>query len=293
MKSYTSRVATDDAYVLGEGPIWDAARQRLLWVDIAGGLVLEGSLGGDRITEIRRHQFEGNVGAVTIDEAGRLLVAAQEQLVILDLEGARTEVARIVPRGQTRRLNDGKTDPVGRYLVGTRAFGPSATEELVLLRSDGGVEVIDDDLTLSNGLAWTHAGTRMYSVDTLTSTVWLRDYDPATGARGERRVYLQVSDGYPDGMCSDAEDHLWIAIWGAGEVRRFTPDGTLVAVVAVDAPHTTCAAFAGPHLDTLVITTATDELSESQLAAHPDSGRIFVARVGVAGSPVAPWNPSV
>lgn len=292
MRLFTATAATDEAFVLGEGPVWDAVRRRLLWVDIAAGQVLEGALDGPEIRVAARHQFSGFVGAVSIDEAGRLLVATQERLVVIDVGGARTDGARVVPDGEDRRLNDGKTDPAGRFLVGTRAFGPSVREELVRIGSDGRVETIDADLTLSNGLAWTHDGTRMYSIDTLANTVWVRDYDPMTGAHGARRVHLRIIEGYPDGMCSDAEDHLWIAIWGGGQVRRFDPDGVLVAVVSVDAPHTTSVAFAGPHLDTLVITTATDELTARQLVDYPDSGRVFIARVDVTGAPVVPWDPT-
>jgi sugar lactone lactonase YvrE len=102
---------------------------------------------------------------------------------------------------------------------------------------------------------------------------------------------LHLDDGYPDGLCADAEGHLWIAIWSRGEVRRFNPLGELVGRVDVPAPHTSSVAFAGPDLDVLVITSATDELDDAQLAAYPHSGRLFIARVDTVGSPVPPWNP--
>ena len=79
-------------------------------------------------------------------------------------------------------------------------------------------------------------------------------------------------------------------MWGAGEVRRFAPDGVQVGSNAVPAPHTSCAAFAGDDLHTLVITTATAELSDEQLAANPDSGRLFTIRVDTPGLPVAAWS---
>jgi sugar lactone lactonase YvrE len=291
VRTWSAQPATDEVFVLAEGPLWDARRDRLLWVDIQQGLVLEGLLDGDRILVTGRHEFTEPVGAVTVDDGGRLLVAAGERLVVLDLDGARTEIARVVPAGQARRLNDGKTDPAGRYLVGTRAFGPSSTEVLARLRPDGDLEIIDDDLTLANGLAWSPDGSLLYSIDTLVGHVWVRDYDPRTGAAGERRPFVGLTDGYPDGMCVDADGQVWVAVWGRGEIRRFDASGTLIGRVAVDAPHTSSVAFAGPNLDLLVITTATDELDDAQRAAFPDSGRLFTADVGVAGAPVPTWNP--
>ncbi len=45
----------------------------------------------------------------------------------------------------------------------------------------------------------------------------------------------------------------------------------------------------GPDLGRLLITTAREDLSPSQLADHPDSGRLFLADVGVRGIPAPPW----
>ncbi len=67
-------------------------------------------------------------------------------------------------------------------------------------------------------------------------------------------------------------------------------DGSLLATVSVDAPHTSSVAFAGPELDVLVITTGSSQLSQEQRAAHPDSGRLFTAEVGVPGAPVPGWD---
>jgi sugar lactone lactonase YvrE len=132
----------------------------------------------------------------------------------------------------------------------------------------------------------------MYSIDTLRQTVFVRDYDPQTGTAGPREPFLTVDEGYPDGMCLDVDEHLWIAMWGLGQVHRYSPAGGLVSVIEVPAPHVSSVAFAGPGLDTLVITTATQDLTDEQLARFPDSGRLFTASPGVAGLPQALWSGS-
>ncbi|KHL04755.1 SMP-30/gluconolactonase/LRE family protein, partial [Sinomonas humi] len=78
--------------------------------------------------------------------------------------------------------------------------------------------------------------------------------------------------------------------WGLGEVRRYSPDGELTESVSVPAPHTSSVVFAGPELDTLVITTATQDLTDAQLAEYPASGRLFTARPGVHGLPQPLWS---
>ncbi len=288
-------VASAGPFRLAEGPVWDSARSRLLWVDIVAGAVHAGALEGEQVVPRDvLHRSDGMVGAVAVADDGTLLVAEQEVLVVLRPDGAPEEVARVVPAGERRRHNDGATDPAGRFLVGTMSLEEDPEdpprEVLVRLEADGSLTGIDDDLTLSNGLAWSGDGRSLFSVDTGRRTVFVRDYDASTGAVGQRRTHLRVDGGSPDGIAMDAEDHLWVAVHGAGQVRRYAPDGGLVGTVRVPAPYTTSLAFAGDDLRTLVITTATDELSEEEQQAHPLSGHLFTVRTDVPGQPVTTWR---
>jgi sugar lactone lactonase YvrE len=294
MKTFTARVAAEHIHRCAEGPVWDAARGRVLWVDIEPGQVFEGRLQSrDRIVRTATHQFDGTVGAVVSSLAGSLLVAGRDSLVVIDDDGRRPLGPPLFPPGPARRFNDGGCDPAGRFLIGSLALDEEQAarraEALFRLEFDGSVTELDADLGLSNGLAWSADGTEFYSIDTAPGIVWVRSYEPDTGAYGERRVLLDI-DGAPDGMCVDENGNLWIAIWGAGEIRCYTTGGEQLAVVRVAAPHTSSVAFIGADLDTLFITTASKELTDRQLEDFPDSGRLFVADVGVRGLPTTPWR---
>jgi len=288
-----ARAATSNRHRLGEGPVWDAARDRLLWVDIDAGEVLIGALemdGSIRTTD--RLAFAGTIGAVAVAANGDLIIAGAQQLLTRRSDGTTEDGPRILPSGSGRRLNDAAADPAGRLLVGSLSLlpGGSSTETLSIVDHDGSVRVLDADLTLSNGLGWTADGTRMYSVDTLRRRISVRDYDATTGGAGMRCTFLELQDGFPDGLTLDAEDHVWVAVWGRGEVHRYSPAGELVVVVDVPAPHASSVAFAGPLLETLVITTATQDLDEAALARFPDSGKIFTAVPGPLGVPQPLWG---
>lgn len=286
------RVAVDEAFDLGEGPVWDPIRQQVLWVDIRTGRVLTGVLRSDgAIDVLEQTRFPGTVGAVAVSAAGEWLVAGTDRLRYRSADGSRVSSLKLLPPDSGRRLNDGKPDPAGRFVVGTLSLdAPSRTETLVVVDSDGSVMMLDGDLTLSNGLAWTPDGATLYSVDTIDGAVYRREYDVATGTAGPRSLLLAVTDGSPDGMCLDAEGHLWIAIWGGGQVRRFAPDGRFVSAIDVPAPNVSCVTFAGPDLDTLVITTATQDMTQEELAESPSSGFVFTAVPGVRGFPSPLWD---
>jgi sugar lactone lactonase YvrE len=286
---FTAEPAGSDAYILGEGPIWDPDRQRLLWVDIVAGVVFAGVLepeaGTILVTE--SWSFTTTVGAAAVAADGTLLVAGSQVLTQVDPDGGRTEVARVLPTGSRSRLNDGAVDPAGRFVIGSLADDEHTGEQvLVRLEADRSLTTLDQDLNLSNGMDWSRDG-QFYSIDTVPGIVRVRDYEPL----GPRRDLIRIEDGSPDGMCLDADGNLWIAIWGGSRVECRSPGGDLLAVVETGAPHTTSVAFAGPRLDVLVITSATDELDSAALTAAPNSGRLFTAQVGVTGLLTPYWKP--
>ena len=290
LKRYEAVPCSVESYRLAEGPVWDAAAGRIIWVDILAGLVLEGRHTDGTLAESARHAFDGMVGAAVPAADGSLLVAAQERLVILAPDGSRQDGPRVVEPGRRSRTNDGGTDPSGRFLIGTLALDDSfGAERLLRIEDDGEVTVIDDDLVLSNGLAWSPDGSKLYSVDTGRNVIWERDYSSGRETPGARRQYLTVVPGYPDGMCMDTDGNLWVAIWGGGEVRCYAPGGEVIATVRVAAPNTSSAAFIGESLDTLLISTARKDLSPQKLEEFPDSGRLFTARVDATGLPTVPW----
>jgi sugar lactone lactonase YvrE len=294
MRTWTARPATDEVYELAEGPVWDPIRQRVCWVDIEAALVLSGELDGDRVRRTRRLALaEPTVGAAVPCEDGRLLVAGARRLVVVDDMGEEESSTPVLPADRERRLNDGGCDPAGRFLVGSMALDDEEGRELLVRREPGtdpDLTVLDDDLTLSNGLAWSPDHHRFYSIDSEPGSVWGRDYDPESGTCGERELLFTVDDGTPDGMCADVDGNLWIAVFGAGEVRCFTPAGEHVATVEVGTPHTTSVAFVGRDLDRLLITTGRVELSAEQREKEPDAGKLFLADVETKGTPVALWS---
>ena len=282
-------VATDERYELAEGPFWDPGRQQLHWVDIEAGAVMTGRLeSAGKITVVDRVNFTGRVGAMAPSSTGDWVIAIEDRLWFRDASGALEQSAPLIS-GRDRRLNDGRPDANGRYIVGSlTTTGPSETETLVAF--DDHATVLDRDLKLSNGLAWSEDGRTLFSVDTGRRTVFRRDWDPVSGTAGEREIYLVVPDGDPDGIALDVSGALWIALWGSGRVDRYTSDGELDYSVSVAAPHVSSVAFAGEDLKTLVITTASHTLEPEGRLSFPNAGGLFTWTSGVAGVPQPLWK---
>lgn len=285
MKRFAAVRATSPDYVLAEGAVWNATQRRVGWIDIPRGELIVGELADDlSLAAVRTRRIDAAVGALAVAANGDWVVGGAESLVVVG--ESLHPFARVLPRGAGRRLNDGAADPRGRYLVGTASLTePHEGNHLWCWDPLRGIRAVRSDVLLSNGVGFSSSGRTIYHVDSKAFRVDRAPYDPRTGAVGEWLPFAHIADGQPDGLTVDSEGCPWVAIWGAGCVRRFSPHGELLAELTVDAPLTSSVAFAGRGLDIIVITTARRGLDDATLRAHPGSGALFTARSPVRGMP--------
>lgn len=277
---------------LGEGPVWDEREARLYFVDIMACRLLR----LDPVSGALESMGTGEpVGAVALCATGGLVCAVQSGFALADCFGG--PLRRLAPlqgAAPDIRMNDGKCDPAGRFWAGTMAldFRPGAGA-LYRLDPDGTVREMLTGVTISNGLDWTPDGARMYYIDTPRRTIDVFDFDLERGEISGRRAAAEIPGeaGLPDGMTLDAEGRIWVALWGGGAVRCYSPEGRLEEVIEVPAPQTTSCCFGGPDFGDLYITTARDGLGEAELRAAPLSGSVFVARPGVRGRAAHRFGP--
>ena len=221
-----------------------------------------------------------------------MLLAVRDGLAMLSPTGDFRMVADVEADRPGNRMNDAKCDPSGRLWAGTMPYEaePGAA---ALYRYDGkSVVPVLTEVTLSNGLGWSPDGTVMYHIDSGTQQINAYDFDPATGDLGGRRVIVTVdpAEGMPDGMTVDDDGCLWVAMWGGGEVRRYTPAGVLDRTVALPVTQVTSCAFGGPAGDVLYVTSTAYRLSPAELAAQPLAGSVFAVEPGTTGRPATPFS---
>jgi sugar lactone lactonase YvrE len=196
------------------------------------------------------------------------------------------------------RFNDGRCDRQGRFWAGT-LDEPKAGARAHLYRYDGrGLVAMVGGLLTSNGLAFSPDGRWLYHADTPRFVVCRHAFDPATGELGPREEWLRFQPsgddrGRPDGAAVDAEGCYWTALYEGGRVRRYAPDGRLMAEWPVPARCPTMLAFGGRDLRTLYVTTARAGRPEEELSAFPASGGVFAMRVEVPGLPEPDFDPGV
>lgn len=269
---------------LGEGPLWDDRRQRLLFVDIMRGHLHEFDpvTGADRLLE-----FPWPVGAVALCGNGDWVIAAANGFHRVNPEtGAVQLLAAVEADRPGNRMNDGYVDAAGRFWAGTMSMSETPGEgTLYRLGTDGKVAPMVPGVTISNGIDWSLDNRTAYYVDTATGRIDTFDFDLATGALANRRPFVAIpeGEGHPDGLIVDAEGFVWLCLWMGWAVRRYAPDGTLDRVIELPAARVTKCAFGGANLDEMFITTAWIGVTDQERAGQPLAGGLFRCRPGVKG----------
>jgi len=287
----TVTIALDARADLGEGPRWHGGEARLYWVDIHRHELyrFDPASGLDE-----RRRFAAPIGCFAFRATGGLLLAMKDGLALMDDWDAppRPFGEPILAGDPDLRFNDGRTDPAGRFWVGTVNTAKSARNAaLYRVDPDGAIMPVETGMLTCNGAAFDAAGTAFRHADTPSHA--LRGYavDPVRGTLSDRHIVHQFAqgEGRPDGGSFDAAGCYWSALFDGGRVVRLSPDGAILQTVALPVSRPTMIAFGGPDLRTAYVTSARAGLSDADLAAQPHAGAILSFRVETPGLPETPF----
>jgi sugar lactone lactonase YvrE len=277
---------------LGEGPAWEPHSGRLYWVDIhAGHLhIFNPADGSDQSVDIGEY-----LGCVAPRRSGGLVLGLRSGFATINSplpSEEHLELRTLInpePHLPGNRFNDGKCDPAGRFLAGSMDDAEvKASGSLYSLSPDGSVKTLLGGTRIANGLAWSPDYNTFYFIDTPTRTVMAYDYNLATGSIASPRPVISVAPalGWPDGMTSDSDGMLWVALWGGAKLTRWNPaSGQLLEEISFPALNVSSCVFGGPGMTDLYVTTARKEMNAQQMSKYPLSGGLFRIHTNIQGLP--------
>ncbi len=272
----------------GEGAMWDCETQKLHWVDITAFKFHRQCLVTHQHDVLDAGTY---VGFGVLDTQGRAILGLKDGIYRMEFGSSdKTLLARPTPINPQNRFNDGKVAPDGTLFAGTMNLSPGESKQptgSLYSLNGSGMSVVATDIHISNGLGWSPDAKTMYYTDTLRHEISRFDYDASTGRPSNRRTFVAVprEEGFPDGLCVDADGRVLTAMWGGSRVNIYGPKGKLDEVIEVEARCPSSVAFGGPDLKTLFITTACVEETPDGAKVTPLSGHIFSLPMAVGGLP--------
>ena len=205
-----------------------------------------------------------------------LIVSGPESLILrLEPDGALVEHADLKPFGSL--WNEIVIDGRGNTYVNGAA--------LVLITPEGAVRKLAEDFAFPNGMAITPDNTTLIVAESHARRLTAFDI-AADGSLANRRVWADLRDGVPDGICVDVENAVWYADVPNKRCVRVREGGEVLETINLDRGCFACM-LGGPDRKTLFIVAAEwlgfERIAEA-LAAR--TGRLLAAEVSV---PAAGW----
>ena len=279
---------------LGESASWRQAERRLYWVNCDHPAEL--LRWSPETGQVDRWPMPERIGGFVHRTDGGMLVVLASGLFDFDIGTGQLERLISSPLPPNIALHEAGCDRTGRLWVGSinhditaQNLNPGGGK---LFRVEKGELVeLDSGISCSNGLAFSGDGRCVYSCDTSAAQVWRREIDE-DGTVGPRQAFVVIphAEGMVDGATIDVEGGYWAAMFIAGTVRRYRPDGTLDKEFALPFSAPTKVTFGGDGMDQLFVTTC--KLDIPGIIAASTSGNLYALEPGYVGVPDAMLDPT-
>lgn len=292
--SNTPSLLLDSRCALGESPRWNSQDGCLYWVDIDAQRLHRWN---PRTLLTETKIFDVPVACFAFRAGGGLLLGMRDGCGVIDdwADTPRPIGEQPLKGRKNHRMNDGRTDPAGRFWVGS-VDSDKRDRDAALYRLDGAaLTEIEGGMLTCNGAAFTGDGRRFAHSDTPSHTVRVYDADPDHGTLSNRRILHQFDNrtnngvgpglGRPDGGSFDENGDYWVAMFDGWRVVRLSSDGDILTDLRLPVQRPTMIAFGGADRRIAFVTSARTGLSTADLAAQPSAGGIFAFRVDIPGVP--------
>jgi sugar lactone lactonase YvrE len=265
---------------LVESPRWHG--DRLYFSDWSAGEVV--AVGLDGCSEVVARVASLPLCTTWLPD-GRLVIvsSADGRLLCREPDGTVVTYADLGGPGWNDVVADGR----GNVYVNGAGFNPVAGEAftpgcVTLAAADGSVRQVADDIAFPNGMAVTADNSTLIVADSYRHSLVAFDIG-ADGGLSNRRVWAQLGQGVPDGICVDAQNAVWYADVPNKRCVRVAEGGTVLQNIDLDRGGFACV-LGGPDVTTLFVTAAQWRgMTETEMVT-PGSGQVLTTQVDVPGA---------
>jgi sugar lactone lactonase YvrE len=223
---------------LVESPRWHG--DRLYFSDWSAGEVIAVDLVGD--SEVIAHVESLPLCTAWLPDGRMVIVSSRDgRLLRREPDGSLVTYADLGPSGWNDIVVDGRgnayVNAIGFDMMAGEAFKPGF---VALVTADGSVRQVADDIAFPNGMAVTPNNSTLIVADSYRHSLVAFDID-ADGGLSNRRVWADLGEGTPDGICVDARDAVWYADVPNQRCVRVAEGGTVLRIVELDRGGFACA----------------------------------------------------
>jgi sugar lactone lactonase YvrE len=271
-----------DGIAFGEQPRWHDGR---LWFsDWGPGDVIAVDLDGRR--EVVVHVGSFPCCADWLPD-GQLVVVSTRQGALLRREpdGSLAVHGDLASASRPPAGNELVVDGRGNAYVNGGGFNLAAGEPfapgvITLVTPEGAARVVADELAFPNGMLVTADSQTLIVAESYAKRLTAFDVD-ADGSLWNRRVWADLGDGVPDGICLDADGAVWYADVPNKRCVRVAAGGEVLQTIELDRGCFACA-LGGPDRRTLFMLAQVWN-GPAGMFAEPHTGQLLATEAPASG----------
>jgi len=281
----TSEVVVE-GLAFGEGPRWHEGR---LWFsDMHAHVVHTFDPATGQLASVV--ELDGAPSGLGWDPRGALLIVSMDdrRLLRLPAPGGPVEEVADLSSYTDHPINDMVVSTSGTAYIGSFGFDLHAGDTpvntvMLAVDDDGSHRVAAEDMAFPNGMVITPDGSTLVVGESFGGRLTAFTIG-ADGSLEGRRVWADLGGGgrFPDGICLDAENCIWIASPGTHECLRVREEGEIVDSVSTGDELAIACMLGDDDRRTLYLLTSKG--LDPQKARELRTGRLQRARVDVPGA---------
>ena len=269
--------------LLGEGTLWVPTLNSIFFVDIKKKkiLILNNKTKKKKIFKVNKE-----IGFVSHIKENVFILGLKSELRIVNLKNKKIlSSIKIEPKKINNRINDGKTDPLGRLWFGTmdNLERKKNSGSLYCLDNNLIIHSVDDKYFITNGPAFLN-NNNFYHTDSRKKIIYKIKINKKFKVI-KKKIFVKFSklDGSPDGMTTDIKNNLWVCHYGGGCISVYNLKGKKIHKIYLPAKNITNCTFGGPKNNELYVSTARKGLKIGEIKKYPLSGSLFKMRTNIKG----------
>ena len=269
--------------LLGEGTLWVKSLNSIFFVDIKKKkiFILNTKNNKKKIIKVNKE-----IGFLSHIRKNIFILGLKGELRIVNFLSKKIiNSIKIEPNIKNNRLNDGKTDALGRLWFGTmdNLERKRTSGSLYCLDNKLKIHKIDKKYFITNGPAFLNKN-NFYHTDSKKKIIYKITINNNFKIL-KKKIFLKFnkSDGFPDGMITDKKNNLWVCHYGGGCISVYNLKGKKIYRIKLPAKNITNCTFGGQNNNELFISTARKDLSVKELKKYPLSGSLFKMKINIKG----------
>ena len=269
--------------ILGEGTLWVPSQNSIYFVDIKKKniFILNTKSKKKKIIKVNKE-----IGFLSHIKKNVFVLGLKSELRFVNLKSKKIiKSIKIEKDKPLNRINDGKTDFLGRLWFGTMDNSERKIRNgsLYCLDKNLNLHKVDTKYYITNGPVFINKDTFLHTDSRRKIIFKIKINKKFQIIKKKKFLKFYKNEGSPDGMAIDSKKNIWICHYGGACITVYNLKGRRVHKINLPAKNITSCTFGGVNKKEIFVTSALKGMKKSEIKKFSLSGSLFNIKTNVKG----------